>query len=209
MKKLWVGCGWLSNKGKRFGYWLLVFAGLMSANLVHSQTLMSGLNQTAPPDSIVQIAAESQGLQLVSPADLPRGGTFWWVMPGCSAIPMPCPPQDPNAIIYAITDTAFLVDQTGGAVTINTRRLRMQSATTTTTSTVQAALSAQGDPSWSYALGAQANVSGVFSSGQLDLDATYSFGSLHKGHSAEFNSDNMSRALFWNKLLYTAFGFTR
>ena len=158
MKKLWVGCGWLSNKGKRFGYWLLVFAGLMSANLVHSQTLMSGLNQTAPPDSIVQIAAESQGLQLVSPADLPRGGTFWWVMPGCSAIPMPCPPQD---------------------------------------------------PSWSYALGAQANVSGVFSSGQLDLDATYSFGSLHKGHSAEFNSDNMSRALFWNKLLYTAFGFTR
>ena len=68
---------------------------------------------------------------------------------------------------------------------------------------------AYADPSWSYALGAQANVSGVFSSGQLDLDATYSFGSLHKGHSAEFNSDNMSRALFWNKLLYTAFGFTR
>ena len=142
MKKLWVGCGWLSNKGKFFGLGLLVFACMISANLVHSQTLMLGGGQTAPPDSIVQIAAESQGLQLVSTADLPRGGTFWWVMPGCSAIPMPCPPQNPNAIIYQITDTAFLVDQTGGAVTVNTHRLGMQ---TTTTSTVDAALSAQAD----------------------------------------------------------------
>lgn len=41
-----------------------------------------------------------------------------------------------------------------------------------------------------YALGAQANVGGVFSSGgQLNLDAAYGFGNLHKGHSAQFNSD--------------------
>jgi hypothetical protein len=56
-----------------------------------------------------------------------------------------------------------------------------------------------------FALGAQANVGGAFLSlgepNQLDLDTTFNFGSLHKGHSAEFNSDNMSRAVFWNTLL--------
>jgi hypothetical protein len=56
-----------------------------------------------------------------------------------------------------------------------------------------------------YALGAQADVGGAFlSSGgfnQLDLGATYSFGNLHKGHSAEFNSDNMNRWPFWDTSL--------
>jgi hypothetical protein len=61
------------------------------------------------------------------------------------------------------------------------------------------------DPAPSFALGAQANVGGAFlASGgynQLDLDTTYSFGSLHKGHSAEFNSDNMNRWSFWDTCL--------
>ncbi len=57
------------------------------------------------------------------------------------------------------------------------------------------------DPAPCFALGAQANMGGAFSSGQLDLDATYNFGSLHKGHSAEFNSDNMNRAPFWSRTL--------
>ena len=98
--------------------------------------------QSAPPDSIVQVAADSQGLQQVALADLPRGGTFWYVTPGGIAAPFPCPPQDDNAIIYQITDTQFLVDQTGGQVTVTTRRLGSLSTATTT---VEAALSAQGD----------------------------------------------------------------
>jgi hypothetical protein len=65
---------------------------------------------------------------------------------------------------------------------------------------------AYGDPAWSYALGAQPNVGGVFKSGatynQVDLGAApYNFGSAHKGHSAQFRSDNMRRAVFWNALL--------
>jgi hypothetical protein len=68
---------------------------------------------------------------------------------------------------------------------------------------------AYGNPSWSYALGAQADVGGTFKTltyQQVDLFAgPYSFGSAHKGHSAEFRSDNMSRAVFWNTLLKKMF----
>ena len=61
-----------------------------------------------------------------------------------------------------------------------------------------------------HALGAQADVNGVFSQGQeVDLQATFGFGSEHKDHSGEFNSDNMNRWQFWNTLLYTSFGLTR
>jgi Alpha/beta hydrolase of unknown function (DUF900) len=61
---------------------------------------------------------------------------------------------------------------------------------------------AYADPAWSYALGAQADVNGRFSGNQVDLfSSPYGFGSEHNGHSAEFNSDNMNRAIFWNKLI--------
>lgn len=65
---------------------------------------------------------------------------------------------------------------------------------------------AYGDPSWSFALGAQANVGGTFKPAlaynQVNLDAPpYSFGPAHKGHSAQFRSDNMSRTVFWHTLL--------
>ncbi len=54
-----------------------------------------------------------------------------------------------------------------------------------------------------YALGAQANVGGAFLPDQeIDLNASpYNFGSEHNGHSAQFNSDNMDRYLFWEQLL--------
>jgi Alpha/beta hydrolase family len=56
-----------------------------------------------------------------------------------------------------------------------------------------------------YGLGEQANVGGAFLSlgepNQLNLDTTFDFGNSHAGHSAEFHSDNMSRAAFWNTLL--------
>jgi hypothetical protein len=67
-------------------------------------------------------------------------------------------------------------------------------------------------PSWSYALGAQADVGGVFKSGstyqEVNLLNVWPFDthlnhdySEHVWHSAEFRSDNMSRAVFWNTLL--------
>jgi Alpha/beta hydrolase of unknown function (DUF900) len=62
------------------------------------------------------------------------------------------------------------------------------------------------DPAPCRALGAQPNVNGAFLSlgepNQVDLDADpFNFGPDHKGHSAEFNSDNMNRAIFWNTLI--------
>ena len=69
----------------------MVIAGSLAASLhfLHAQTTVVGsFNndlmqvQTAAPDSIVQLTADSQGLALMDPADLPRNGTFWWVMPG-------------------------------------------------------------------------------------------------------------------------------
>jgi alpha-tubulin suppressor-like RCC1 family protein len=65
---------------------------------------------------------------------------------------------------------------------------------------------AYADPACSNALGRQANVGGAFLSlgepAQVDLDgAPFNFGPDHKGHSAEFNSDNMNQAIFWNRLI--------
>jgi len=57
------------------------------------------------------------------------------------------------------------------------------------------------DPSWSYALGAPANVGGAFDNQQVDLQASFGFGNQHKDHSGEFNSDNMNRLQFWNTVL--------
>jgi hypothetical protein len=95
-------------------------------------------------DSIVQIAAESQGLAQVAPTDLPIiGGTFWWVMPGGTAVPTPCPPQDMTAPIYQVSDGQFLVDETGGQVGVNTTRFGLQAQTAS--STVVSALATQAD----------------------------------------------------------------
>ena len=61
------------------------------------------------------------------------------------------------------------------------------------------------DPAWSYALGAQPNVSGAFTTAkQVELNKTpYNFDATHKYHSGQFRSDNMSRAIFWSTLIST------
>jgi hypothetical protein len=124
---------------------IIIAAGLFVSLNLHAQTAMVGsFNrigtpiQTAPPDSIVAVTAESQGLSLVAPEDLPFGGTFWEVMPSGIMAPLPCPPIDQTLPIYAITDTAFLVDATGGQVTVNTRQLKTMSLTQAATSDVVA-----------------------------------------------------------------------
>ncbi|MEI7807538.1 MAG: hypothetical protein WCJ07_03525, partial [Verrucomicrobiota bacterium] len=71
---------------------------------------------TSAPDSIVQITADAMGLEPVAYADLPRGGTYWWVTPSGAAAPLPFPPLDRIVPIYTIADGQFLVDDTGGQV---------------------------------------------------------------------------------------------
>lgn len=62
------------------------------------------------------------------------------------------------------------------------------------------------DEAHCFALGAQPNVGGAFKVGsafqQIDLAGSpYVFGSAHKGHSAQFRSDNMLRWYFWEHLM--------
>lgn len=113
---------------------VLLFAVL---NLLYAQNVVvGGFNhiaapvqpapeQPSPPDSIVQITAEAQGLQLVAPADQPKYGTYWLVL-GNGIVPFPAPPKDTTQPVYAITDTQFLVDCTGGQVATPPLRLGMQ-----------------------------------------------------------------------------------
>jgi hypothetical protein len=81
------------------------------------------------------------------------------------------------------------------------------------------AIFAYGDPSWSFALGAQADVAGAFKKGSsyqeinlpsvwpadTHLNSTNNPYSAHVWHSAEFRSDNMSLAVFWNAMMKQMF----
>ena len=75
--------------------------------------------QTSAPDSIVQVTAESQGLSLIAPSDLPEMGTFWMVDSNGVLSPNPCPPPAAASLpVYDLTGdgSTFLVDATGGQV---------------------------------------------------------------------------------------------
>ena len=75
------------------------------------------------PVSLVSVAASSEGLpQVVPPPELPRRfvGTYWWVLPGGYAAPVPCLPQDFNGPVFQICSNEFILDQSGGDV--NPRR---------------------------------------------------------------------------------------
>jgi len=131
-------------KMKKIRIIILAAGMVLSPYLLSAQTLtISGLNDDATPDSIVQIAAESQGLTQISPADLPIvGGTYWWVMPGGFAVPAPCLPLD-SSVVYQVADGQFLVDDTGGQVAVNTRQFGSQAQVAS--STIASALAAQAD----------------------------------------------------------------
>ena len=102
---------------------LAIIGGLIAlSGFIHAQVttapVQSVSGSTGQPDSVVQIAADSQGLALVPSDQLPRVGTFWTVgSGGLCPVPYPCPVNDPNAIFYAIGPSGvFLVDATDGAV---------------------------------------------------------------------------------------------
>jgi len=101
---------------------LAIFFGL--ALTVNSQT----------NDSIVQLTADSQGLQLMTPDELPASGTFWFIDQYGISVPWPCPPTDTNMPVYQIDDGSlgiFLVDASGGNVAV--RRLPGQQITSDST----------------------------------------------------------------------------
>jgi len=104
-----------------------------SLNLLHAQTAVVGsfnnaitAVQSATPDSIVQLTADAQGLAQIAPADLPRTGTYWLVLPSGFPAPAPCPPLDPGVSVYQMASGQFLVDETGGQIAVNPRRFGMQ-----------------------------------------------------------------------------------
>ena len=105
-------------------------AGMMPA---HAQQTATAI-QSVQPDSIVQITADGQGLAQVSPAALPRAGTFWVIVPGyagnVTALPYPCMPGSPAGLpVYDITGNIFLVDDTGGQVFAGRRLAGTQAST--------------------------------------------------------------------------------
>ena len=107
----------------------------VSLNLLQAQTqftgqaLQAGGEVSAQPDSIVQLTAEAQGLNLISPTDLPDGGTFWTLMPDGLTAPFPCAPSDPNVPVYQIADGQFIVDATGGQVTLDAEQTNRSTVT--------------------------------------------------------------------------------
>lgn len=73
--------------------------------------------QSTAPSSLLSLAASSQGLSQVAAADVPlRGGTYWWILEGGSAVPAPCLPLDFNGQIFEIAANEFILDQSGGEV---------------------------------------------------------------------------------------------
>ena len=67
----------------------------------------------ATAGSIVQITAEVQGLEQVSPDAWAPFGTYWLAMPNASFAPLPTPPWDSTLPVYAVANGQYLVN-TGG-----------------------------------------------------------------------------------------------
>ena len=97
-------------------------AGLMAAAITSATAQVQPQPSQQPPDSVVAVVADAQGLPFVPPDQRPVFGTFWEVRSSlpCITAPLPFPPLDPATPVYAIGDSAaggqFLVDQTAGQV---------------------------------------------------------------------------------------------
>ena len=101
----------------------------------------AGNTTSSSNDSIVALAADSQSLPQVTATQVPvRGGTFWWVYPGGIAVPTPMLPMGSSGPIYGIASDEYLVDLTGGAVSVNRYQL---AATQGTPNAYAAAVTAQ------------------------------------------------------------------
>jgi hypothetical protein len=149
--------------------------------------------QTDSGDSIVQLTAETYGLQLVPPEDIPPFASVYWVIEsGASAmaLPFPCPPPGVNPT-YAISDgisggifgTVLLVDATATTNAVSQADLEAQAtATVNVIAQVQAATANQQSLTMARAMDAGAPAPGGGTGG----DAGGS-GSLPTNSFAPFN----------------------
>ncbi|MGD0743785.1 MAG: hypothetical protein ABSA45_01385 [Verrucomicrobiota bacterium] len=100
---------------------LIVLSGFIHAQVTTEQTQDSS-SSVALPDSVVQIAADADGLSLVPPDQIPEVGTFWLVAGAGAPGPLPFLPlkyNPANTPIYSLGSPGqFLVDGT-----INTNSL--------------------------------------------------------------------------------------
>jgi hypothetical protein len=104
----------------KLGLLAILIQSLLTGQLLAQEAPTSD-SGTSQPDSIVQITAEAEGLTRVDPATLPLFASCWWtVYPDSGPLPMPIPPQDTTVPIYEISDGIYLVDETGGAVSVAT-----------------------------------------------------------------------------------------
>jgi hypothetical protein len=130
-----------------FTHALIIISTLLTAiGSGLAQTLQqSDSGSVAQPDSIVQITAEAEGLTQVDPTTLPPFASCWWtVYPDGGPVPMPYLP-DPSVPIYEIVPGSgiYLVDMTGGAVSMSVPRTGAMASTTS--STVAFAVERQGN----------------------------------------------------------------
>jgi hypothetical protein len=93
--------------------------------------------QTTSTDSIVQLTAEAQGLELIAPEALPPSGTFWVVSSNGFTAPYPCLPGDSILPVYSIVDGIYLVDDSGGLVNPNIRLSPLQPRATSIESALE------------------------------------------------------------------------
>ena len=116
----------------------LVLLAAIALGLAARAQLTQSDTSAAPLDSIVQLAAEDQGLELIPPENLPRSGTFWVVSSNGLTAPYPCYPGEAILPVFSIVNGIYLVDASGGMVSPNVRRSLYQTAETPVVSPLEA-----------------------------------------------------------------------
>ena len=102
---------------------LIALSGFIHAQVVTAQVQPVSGSATSPdgqPDSVVQIAAEAQGLSLVTADQIPKFGTFWVISGAQPPAPLPFLPSEYDPASTPVFSLGFkgqfLVDATGGVV---------------------------------------------------------------------------------------------
>jgi len=96
---------------------MAILAGLLTLPFILNAQLSNRL--PAPLDSVVQVAADEQGLTRVPYDALPTTGTYWLVDAYGNKVPLPMRPEDSTVPVYQISDNIFLVDGTQGQISIS------------------------------------------------------------------------------------------
>jgi len=130
---------------------LLISAGLITlSGFIHgqeatlqTQSILGSADQpVSQPDSVVRIVADSQGLQLLSPDQIPGFGTFWVVYGAQPPVPLPFLPYEYDPVSMPVfslgPDGQFLVDATGGILPQPTVRQALRGVSSSTLLQAQA-----------------------------------------------------------------------